>query len=247
MDLSSPSYSREPDSIFEDYEIAFLVNLVTTFEENDNVVHCRLDFDSKFSIGKRANASNSGKSAGTHFVHHHCKFPGLDDEEDSDKQTWARVLEFFKGTYFDILERGGYQVAYHHDYRLPKHTTGHFGGFPDHPDAGSPISPALGDGGIEGAQDVSPWKEGSEKVDMHGFDQITVISQGSINSHFQQLWLASQTSDESSLFKWSYDQYFKATFKPIQVRLLSNERAIIWITLQEGSLKTLRDWRPSAE
>ena len=82
---------------------------------------------------------------------------------------------------------------------------------------------------------------------MGGFDQVTVISQGSINSHFQQLWQASQASDESSLSKWSYDQFFKATFKPIQVRLLSNERAIIWITLQEGSLKTLRDWRPSAE
>ena len=35
--------------MFEDYDVAFIVNLVTTFED-DNVVHCRLDFDSKLFV-----------------------------------------------------------------------------------------------------------------------------------------------------------------------------------------------------
>ena len=87
---------------------------------------------------------------------------------------------------------------------------------------------------------VSTWEEGSWNIDMRGFDQIAITSQGSINFHFQQLWLSAQTSTDPCLCKWYCDQYFKATFKPIQVRLLSNERAIIWIYLQEGSLRTVR-------
>lgn len=38
---------RIPQHTFEGWEIACLVNLVTTIEEEDNVIRCRLDFDSE--------------------------------------------------------------------------------------------------------------------------------------------------------------------------------------------------------
>lgn len=38
----------EPDNRFEDYEIAFLSSLITTHEEENNVVTCRIDVESEF-------------------------------------------------------------------------------------------------------------------------------------------------------------------------------------------------------
>lgn len=161
----------------------------------------------------------------------------------SAQQTWTRLLEFFKSTYFDILEHAGYLVVYHHDSRLRQPVTGQ----PGISGIGRPLIPIPVD--IIAPDTVSTWEPNSWNIDMRGFDQITVTSQGSINYHFQQLWLSAQTGGaDPSLCKWYYEQYFRATFKPIQVRLLSNERAIIWIYLQEGSLRTLRaDRRLPAE
>ena len=83
---------------------------------------------------------------------------------------------------------------------------------------------------------------------MYGFDQIVAVSQASINTHFSALFELARTAKaldcNASLSKWSYEQYFSATFKPVTIRLLSNGKALVWFHLEEGYLKTLRNWLP---
>ncbi|THH28534.1 hypothetical protein EUX98_g5660 [Antrodiella citrinella] len=239
-------FTVEPRQSFQNWEIAVLINVVTTSEEEGNVTRCRLDFE-------------TGR-----YVRHYCTFPGLDEGNAEVVRVWTRVVEFFTTEYFDILESAQYNVVYHHDHRWPKPapipSIGGFGtGYGEGEididiatvDASWDETTEVLDDGLGVSTGVitgdAGWKEISEKVDMDGFDQIMAISQGGIIAHFLTLWNNSRTSVEASLVKWAYDDYFEATFKPMTMRLLSNGRAIVWIHLQEGFLRTLRNWLPWSE
>ncbi|PSR75858.1 hypothetical protein PHLCEN_2v8772 [Hermanssonia centrifuga] len=95
----------------------------------------------------------------------------------------------------------------------------------------------------------------SEDVpDMHGFDQITTITQTAINEYFWSTWSGAQNSKSvvgTALASWSYNNLFSADFAPPTVRLLepgdNGIKAIVWIHLRKGHLKGLRDWKPWTE
>lgn len=80
-------------------------------------------------------------------------------------------------------------------------------------------------------------RETIQRTKMFGFDQVTAISQGSINSQFS-------TTSHTAFHTWSYDNYFTTTYKPFSLHLLSNNRALVWVHLANGNLKTLRNWVP---
>ncbi|CCM05147.1 uncharacterized protein FIBRA_07356 [Fibroporia radiculosa] len=89
------------------------------------------------------------------------------------------------------------------------------------------------------------WKSMITRTEMHGFDQVTAVSQSSINSYFRSLWHVAKTSKKGGmLYAWSSGP-FSATFKPWTVRILSNRRAIIWINLEALKLEPTGD-QPSA-
>ena len=93
-------------------------------------------------------------------------------------------------------------------------------------------------------------KELTEKSHTHGFDHITAVSQASINAWFKSLWSvasSSKSTADSLLSRFSYEQYFSSSFQAPTIRLLSNNKAIIWIHLQDGWLKTLKNWAPCGE
>ncbi len=97
---------------------------------------------------------------------------------------------------------------------------------------------------------AAAWKEITEKTDMQGFDHVSAVSQAAINAYFKSLWTAAQSSKnavDATLARYTYEQYFSSSFQPMNVRLLSNGRAIVWVHLQEGWLKTLRNWLPWSE
>ena len=92
------------------------------------------------------------------------------------------------------------------------------------------------------------WTEITQKMEMQGFDQIIAITQSGLNAYFRTIFSAAQSSKTDNLLAtWSYDDYFSASFQPINIRLLSHNKAIIWIHLRDGFLKTLRNWLPWAE
>lgn len=96
--------------------------------------------------------------------------------------------------------------------------------------------------GVTNKSQRSGWDNFSSTANMGGFDQITALSQYSIQEHFKALRLTS-----SDLAKWSFEGYFDATFGPVTVRLLSDETALVWIHIEDGSVKSLKDWNPWPE
>ena len=93
-------------------------------------------------------------------------------------------------------------------------------------------------------------KEVTEKSHCHGFDHISAVSQASLNAWFKSLWTASSISKsttDSLLCRFTYEQYFSTSFQAPTIRLLSDNKVIIWIHLQDGWLKTLKNWSPWSE
>lgn len=199
-------------------------------------------------------------SLAAHLYHHYCSFAGLDELDDDAMHFYASLVDFFSADYLEILETSEFHVIYHYDQRwsLTSGSQGNFGEYEEEEEEvswGKDEDIAHAHGGAGGhahfAGRVTTWKEVITSTNMFNFDQIVAVSQASLNTYFNSLYLVAQgakTSDyTSALSKWSYDQYFSATFKPITLRLLSNGKAIVWFHLEEGYLKTLRNWLPWSE
>lgn len=93
-------------------------------------------------------------------------------------------------------------------------------------------------------------KELTEKSHTHGFDHISAVSQASINAWYKSLWSvasSSKSTADSLLARFAYEQYFSTSFQAPTIRLLSDNKAIVWIHLQDGWLKTLKNWAPCGE
>ncbi|EKM50129.1 uncharacterized protein PHACADRAFT_153519 [Phanerochaete carnosa HHB-10118-sp] len=100
---------------------------------------------------------------------------------------------------------------------------------------------------VEYVSKAAAVKELIEKTHTHGFDHVSAVSQASINAWFKSLWSVASTSKstvDSLLSRFAYEQYFSTKFQAPTLRLLSNNRAIIWLHLQDGWLKTLKNWQP---
>ena len=97
---------------------------------------------------------------------------------------------------------------------------------------------------------ATAWKDLTEKTDLNGFDHVSAVSQAAINAHFKNPWTVAHNSKntvDATLARWTYEQYFTSTFQPVTLRLLSKNRALIWVHLQDGWLKTLKNWLPWSE
>lgn len=190
-------------------------------------------------------------STASRFVRGYCDFPDYDENDTVAVTYWTRLTEFFTTEYLDILETAQYHIIYHFDVRWPsigfitnttiieeeERTTGEWSGA------------VGGDGSIvQTGGKVTTWTDITEKTEMQGFDQIISITQSAINAYFRSIFTAAQSSKtETALATWLYDDFFSASFQPISIRLLSHNKAIIWVHLQDGYLKTLRNWQPWAE
>lgn len=78
-------------------------------------------------------------------------------------------------------------------------------------------------------------RETIQRTKMFGFDQVTAVSQGSLNAQFS-------ATSYAAFHSWAFESYFSASYKPFSLHLLSNNRALVWVHLANGNLKTLRDW-----
>lgn len=82
-----------------------------------------------------------------------------------------------------------------------------------------------------------------KKTRTGSYDFIQVVSEQSIIEHFKILWQLSRdaTSEHSKLLgRWSHGDDFKASFGALRIRYLSDEKAIVWIQLDDGTLKPLK-------
>ncbi|KAJ3554928.1 hypothetical protein NM688_g2854 [Phlebia brevispora] len=229
-------FDSAPKASFNNWEIAVLANVIQLKEENNNVTRIKLDL------------RNSCR-----FVPAYCDFQGYDEHDEVSLRFWTRLIDFFTTEYVDILESAQYHVIYHYDVRWAKTisittttTTTEETGYDEH---GEWTGATGGDGSIvqTGTSITSSWTDITEKTDMQDFDEIITITQSAINAYFRTIFSAAQTGKTTMLAAWSYDEYFSASFQPVTIRLLSNRKALVWVHLRDGYLKTLKNWVPWAE
>ncbi|KAJ3003474.1 hypothetical protein NUW54_g5276 [Trametes sanguinea] len=150
----------------------------------------------------------------------HCVTLTLDLSNEEDE--WReRIVGFIKDEYLQILHSVQYHVIYFHHARIMSYG----GPLVDPVDMPGGGKPMLGGG--------SP-RETIGQAKMFGLDQVVAISQASINTQLSAL-------SHALLRMWSHGNAFTATFKPLSMQLLSNERAIVWVHLASGELKTLHE------
>ncbi|KAH9933183.1 uncharacterized protein BXZ73DRAFT_77345 [Epithele typhae] len=153
-------------------------------------------------------------------------FPGLDEDDAFCGEQTELLVRFFTKEYLRLLKDVHYDVLYTHDTRWEtvhkplEHPSGGWEvGLPDHS------------------------RDSIRHTHMYGFDQVAALSHGSLDAHFASL----RKSAHGILRQWTHDKFFDAKFKPLTVRLLSDNRAIVWVHLKGGILTTLREWVPSLE
>ncbi|KAH9934103.1 hypothetical protein B0H21DRAFT_834949 [Amylocystis lapponica] len=167
----------------------------------------------------------------------HPEFSTAADFDDSDEFAvthWTTIVDFFQTEYLEILESAEYHVVYTRDTRWgqpkPVQSIGRWGADPSQ---------------SESEKDVKTWKDVTTRTNMFGFDIITAISHSSLHAHFTNLWTRAQSAKSNDytrhLRNWVLDQSFESTFKAPTVTLLSENKAIVWIHVDQGSMKLLND------
>ncbi|KAI0754908.1 hypothetical protein C8Q80DRAFT_1094717 [Daedaleopsis nitida] len=212
--FKTDDFSVGPERKFKEWKIAMVVNVLYANEAGGHVVNIAFDL--------------------SHARYHDIasEYTGLEEDDEFGIEYWKFVVAFFSEEYLTILESTRYHIIYSRDTRWEAmskltHTT--------HEDTdGSWWSLELAD--TSGASS----RETVQRTKMFGFDQVTAISQGSINAQFSALC----ANIQSIFYRWKYEEFFAASFKPMTIRLLSNNRVIVWVHMQGGHLKTLREWVP---
>ncbi|TFY68932.1 hypothetical protein EVJ58_g722 [Rhodofomes roseus] len=222
-------FTREPHRRYNGWEVAVLVDI--THEFDGFVTRCVLDL------------------ASARPYHSHCKYSGFEEHDEIAVAYCTRIVEFFSSTYLDILQTVDLNVIYFVDSRWPITSTGSI----TVQDEGFEEEEFDEEGWIMSGESKSTrvveWREMITRCNMHGFDQVIAISQSSTNAFFESLWTGAQNHRHSdhALVKWHYDEFFNARFKPLSLRLLSNGRAIVWVHLEHGHLKVLKNRLPWSE
>ena len=170
-----------------------------------------------------------------------CNFEGLDEDDDVGVACRYRAVEFIAGEYLSILEGGGYNLIYEHDRRWAK--VGDEFEHAEEVDANDATWSATDV--IEDASGkitkAAIWRNIIQYSDMCGFDQITALSEASINHNF-----ASLARTQTILERWKHkeEEYATLAFKPPTVRLRSDGRALMTFHLTHGSVKALKNRKP---
>ncbi|TFK51257.1 hypothetical protein OE88DRAFT_1629687 [Heliocybe sulcata] len=219
--FATDDFTKEALHVFHNWEIAFFVDLVYEVNSEGVIVNIKFDFDTR------------------RFIEHLCIYGEHDVNIDLFDEYHATLIHFLDHYYFRIIQEASRHIIYTHSTTVIVRD-----GFEDH------------DHGVWGEVDLRKHKESITiineeritKTYMHGFDYIQAITQTSVVEYFESLWRQAQGSKVlehlACLVKWSYEKNFEATFGAIQVRLLSSEKAIILVSLQEGTMVPLRGGAP---
>ncbi|OSD07148.1 hypothetical protein PYCCODRAFT_1358933 [Trametes coccinea BRFM310] len=148
-------------------------------------------------------------------------YPGLMESESEEDEWRQRIVSFIRDEYLKVLHSVQYHVIYFHHARMMNYG----GPIIDPADMPGGGKPTLGGG--------SP-RETIGQAKMFSFDQVIAISQASINLQLSAL-------SHTLLRVWAHGTAFTATFKPLSLQLLSDKRAIVWVHLASGELKTLHE------
>lgn len=176
-------------------------------------------------------------------MEHHSDLRGYDARTCSH-DFLSQLLDFFTFEYFSLLESADYHVIYHFDPRWPQ-LVFDFGG-------NSFVLDDPEDAEGEDCRDKPViWREIVKESHTCGYDVVTSVTQASINSLYRTIWQSISSHEGRStrniLRNWMYQDIVEARFQRITVRLLSHYTAIIWIHLENGSLKAPNQSRETSD
>ncbi|KAH9910984.1 hypothetical protein B0H21DRAFT_714389 [Amylocystis lapponica] len=196
----------------------FKIEEVEFFEGSSDVVHKYNNWEIALLLDVSSCLSLTANCAFPLRIQHGCRF---DDSDEFAVTHWTTIVDFFQTEYLEILQSAEYHIVYTRDTRW-----------------GQPKSiKTIGTWGL--TPDVTT------RTNMFGFDIITAISHSSLHAHFTNLWTRAQSAKASDytrpLKNWVLDQSFESTFKAPTVTLLSENKAIVWIHVDQGSMKLLND------
>ncbi|TFY68931.1 hypothetical protein EVJ58_g721 [Rhodofomes roseus] len=181
----------------------------------------------------------------------HSTHGDLDGHDESVQIWWTRIVEFFSTEYLGMMGAVNLNVIYFSDSRSPIAAPGSIPCYDDVDDEDDEFFDFEDENVING--DSSPvlveWAETINDCHIFGFDQVVTISQSTINRLFRYLWIAAQGQKhrDHAIVEWQYEDLFSARFRPATMRLLSNERAIIWLYLEHGDFEVLSDQSPRSD
>lgn len=170
---------------------------------------------------------------------HFSEFPGYDAATDTHDLK-SRLREFFVAEYLIRIERDELHILYDSDVVFVFPGAEGVLDEPEEPvvDDENDSETEMGKGSLVTPK-ITIRRETSVTSDVGIFDVMSAISQAAVNLHFRLCWETSrtkQTAWSSIVTKWTHSDVFEVEFKPITVRLLSNERALIVIHLDTGRL-----------
>lgn len=147
---------------------------------------------------------------------------GFDLDNDVNFTKFTRLITFLSLEYLQVLESGGF-----HFYRWDSRSSHN--------------------GGRGGATDIWTGRtEGEEwstdittNTDMRGFQQIIVLSQASLDEVYNSYY-----TKYSWMQKYRMGKNFEVEYGALKVRLLSNNRALVFVHIKSGKLRTIRDGKP---
>ena len=147
------------------------------------------------------------------FAQHLSHFGGCDFGDDIDWLFYETLIAFISWEYIQILVDGSFSLFYY-DSRVKR-----------------PL-PGKKDLWIGGVEDPDYAAGITTSTEMHGFQQIIALSHASLDSIFHTYYR------ERGWMRFSNEDGFKINFGVPKVRLLGGDRALVFIHLESGILRT---------
>jgi hypothetical protein len=213
----------QPSKIFKDWEIAFIVEV--KHEKVDGVVKISLDLENSECTTTTPCHLSDQYLLGPRFAAAYSTI--IIDE--SELVIFRKIVRFMTVDYFDILTGFNLHYIYHFDEKIE--TDYHGIGDSDSWSAESEDEEVRH---VRERGSVMVWTERIQKMTLFGFDQVLAISEQSINDMFRTLWVqASKCSGSLSKYEQSG---FNATLGPFAIHLLTNGKAVGFVTIERGTL-----------
>ncbi|KAJ6541182.1 hypothetical protein DFH09DRAFT_1174690 [Mycena vulgaris] len=218
--FATSDFSQKPLDIYHGWKVAFIIDVVE--DKEGSVTKLRLDFGS------------------ARYSRH---FSVMPETIDIAVTYFEKIVKFLTIDYLDVLTSYSLHIVYDVDLSVRP-----LGGF-----EGESVTGGITEGHTaswdEGSDEeeghryrrqtgsIMIWTERIEKLVLGGYDQVLAISERSIKEIFLSYY--QRAVKGKALYEcfthWQSD-LFSAHFNALDVCLLSNDRAIVWVNIHDGEL-----------
>ncbi|KAJ7651380.1 hypothetical protein FB45DRAFT_820896 [Roridomyces roridus] len=217
-------FSQEPLHVYHGWKVAVIADVVQD-KPQDSVTQLRLDLDS------------------LRFSRH---FSSMGETTDIVEAYFGRIVKFLTNEYVDVLTTYSLHIVYHLDTTFRAIRGSGDGGDHGHSGSGGDMTTWTDTDGDDDSHEYRHrrqasalliWNERVEKLTVNGYDQVLAVSELSIKELFRSYYI--QATRGKALYEcfshWKSD-LFSAEFDKLDIALLSDNRAIVWVGIQEGEL-----------